>query len=209
MFKDIIIGQYVPGNSPLHKMNPPVKIIMTILYIVLLFILKNPISYVVFTIYTITLILISGVPFKMILKGLKPMLWIFIFTAVLNVFMTPGDTVWALKIFKFTLKITKEGIESGSLMVIRLLYLVMGTSLLTLTTSPLQLTDGIEKLLKPFNKKSLLLLDQIQNNALYYPTVLGFTKYYKINYKTAKRIKKKIKKNLTSENLKRKPYKVS
>jgi len=100
MFKDIIIGQYVPGNSPLHKMNPPVKIIMTILYIVLLFILKNPISYVVFTIYTITLILISGVPFKMILKGLKPMLWIFIFTAVLNVFMTPGDTVWALKIFK-------------------------------------------------------------------------------------------------------------
>lgn len=131
MFKDIIIGQYVPGNSPLHKMNPPVKIIMTILYIVLLFILKNPISYVVFTIYTITLILISGVPFKMILKGLKPMLWIFIFTAVLNVFMTPGDTVWALKIFKFTLKITKEGIESGSLMVIRLLYLVMGTSLLT------------------------------------------------------------------------------
>ena len=152
MFKDIIIGQYVPGNSPLHKMNPPVKIIMTILYIVLLFILKNPISYVVFTIYTVTLILISGVPFKMILKGLKPMLWIFIFTAVLNVFMTPGDTVWALKIFKFTLKITKEGIESGSLMVIRLLYLVMGTSLLTLTTSPLQLTDGIEKLLKPFNK---------------------------------------------------------
>ena len=141
MFKDIIIGQYVPGNSPLHKMNPPVKIIMTILYIVLLFILKNPISYVVFTIYTVTLILISGVPFKMILKGLKPMLWIFIFTAVLNVFMTPGDTVWALKIFKFTLKITKEGIESGSLMVIRLLYLVMGTSLLTLTTSPLQLTD--------------------------------------------------------------------
>ena len=127
MFKDIIIGQYVPGNSPLHKMNPPVKIIMTILYIVLLFILKNPISYVVFTIYTITLILISGVPFKMILKGLKPMLWIFIFTAVLNVFMTPGDTVWALKIFKFTLKITKEGIESGSLMVIRLLYIVMGT----------------------------------------------------------------------------------
>ena len=117
MFKDIIIGQYVPGNSPLHKMNPPVKIIMTILYIVLLFILKNPISYVVFTIYTVTLILISGVPFKMILKGLKPMLWIFIFTAVLNVFMTPGDTVWALKIFKFTLKITKEGIESGSLMV--------------------------------------------------------------------------------------------
>ena len=106
MFKDKKKEQYVPGNSPLHKMNPPVKIIMTILYIVLLFILKNPISYVVFTIYTITLILISGVPFKMILKGLKPMLWIFIFTAVLNVFMTPGDTVWALKIFKFTLKIT-------------------------------------------------------------------------------------------------------
>ena len=101
MFKDIIIGQYVPGNSPLHKMNPPVKIIMTILYIVLLFILKNPISYVVFTIYTITLILISGVPFKMILKGLKPMLWIFIFTAVLNLVMMGGNGVGAEEILVF------------------------------------------------------------------------------------------------------------
>ncbi len=77
MFKDIIIGQYVPGNSPLHKMNPPVKNNDDTLHSIVVH-FKNPISYVVFTIYTITLILISGVPFKMILKGLKPMLWIFI-----------------------------------------------------------------------------------------------------------------------------------
>lgn len=152
MFKDIIIGQYVPGKSPLHKMNPPIKIILTILYIVVLFMIDKPISYAVFTIYTITLILISGVPFKMILKGIRPMLWIFIFTAVLNLFMTPGEAVWSLPIFKFTLEITKEGIQTGVLMIIRLLYLVIGTSLLTLTTSPLQLTDGIETLLKPLNK---------------------------------------------------------
>lgn len=152
MFKDIIIGQYVPGKSPLHKMNATVKIILTILYIVLLFLIDKPLSYVIFTVYTITLILLSGVPVKMIVKGVRPMLWIFVFTAALNVFMTPGEELWSLPIFKFTLIITKEGIRTGILMVVRLLYLVMGTSLLTLTTSPLQLTDGIEQLLTPFKK---------------------------------------------------------
>lgn len=152
MFKDIIIGQYIHGKSPLHRLNPSFKIILTILYIAELFLIDNIVSYIVFTVYTVTLVLISGVPLKIILRGVKPMLWIFIFTAVLNVFMTPGEIMWSLPVFRFTLKITKEGLTAGAAMVVRLLYLIMGTSLLTLTTSPLQLTDGIEKLLKPLRR---------------------------------------------------------
>ena len=152
MFKDIIIGQFVPGKSPLHRMSPVSKIVFTILYIVALFLIDKPLSYAVFTLYTITLVMVSGIPVKMIVKGVKPMLWIFVFTAVINIFMTPGESVWSVPIFSFTLKVTREGLVSGAIMVIRLLYLVIGTSLLTLTTSPLQLTDGIEKLLKPLRK---------------------------------------------------------
>lgn len=152
MFKDIIIGQYVPGNSPLHRIAPPFKIILIILYIVLLFIINKPFSYVIFTIYSAALIIISAVPLKMILKGIRPMLWILVLTAIMNLLMTPGEAVLSIPIFSWTLNITKEGIEAGSIMAVRLLYLIIGTSFLTLTTSPLQLTDGIEKLLKPLNK---------------------------------------------------------
>lgn len=152
MFKDIIIGQYVPGNSPLHRLNPSVKIIFMILYITVLFIVDSIAAYAAFTVFTAALVLVSGVPVKMILKGIRPMLWIFIFTAVINIFMTPGEAVWSMPIFSLTLKITREGLVSAALMVVRLLYLVAGTSLLTLTTSPLQLTDGIEKLLNPLKK---------------------------------------------------------
>lgn len=152
MFKDIIIGQYVQGSSSLHRMNPVTKIVFTILYIVILFVIDKPVSYIVFTAYTLMLVLISSIPVKMIVRGIKPMLWIFVFTAVINIFMTPGEAVWTLPIFSFTLKITREGLVSGTVMAVRLLYLVVGTSLLTLTTSPLQLTDGIEKLLQPLKK---------------------------------------------------------
>ena len=148
MFRDIILGQYVPGKSPLHRLNPLVKIIFTVAFIAALFIINKPLPYAVFTIYVVTLVIISGVPVKMILKGIRPMLWIFIFTAVLNVFMTPGETLWSF----FVLKITREGVYAGALMTVRLLYLIIGTSLLTLTTSPIQLTDGIEKLLNPLRK---------------------------------------------------------
>lgn len=152
MFKDIIIGQYVPGNSPLHRMNAPIKIILTVIYIFLLFFINVPISYLIFALYTFMMIVISKVPVKMIIKGIRPMLWIFIFTALINLFMTPGEAVVSLPVFKFTLQITKEGITQGAVMLFRLFFLVTGTSVLTLTTSPLQLTDGIETLLKPFEK---------------------------------------------------------
>lgn len=152
MFKNIIIGQYMPGVSPLHRMNPAIKIALTLIYVIVLFTVKKPLSYATFAVYTIGLIIISGVPVKMIVRGVRPMLWIFILTAVLNIFMTPGDILWSMPIFKLTVTVTREGLIIGTAMVIRLLFLVMGTSLLTLTTSPLQLTDGIEALLTPLKK---------------------------------------------------------
>ena len=149
MLKDITIGQYIPGASPLHKMYPPLKIIMAVLYAVVLFIISKPLSYAVFTVYTLLLVIISGVRVRTFLKGLKPMLWILVFTAVLNLFLTPGETLWSLPLWGFAVRITREGVYNACLLSVRLVYLVVGTSLLTLTTSPLQLTDAIEKLLRP------------------------------------------------------------
>ncbi len=150
MFKDITIGQYVDGNSFIHKLDARMKIMLLIAYIVVLFMITTPLAYAIFTIFTVSLVLLSKVPFKYILKGLKPMLYILIFTATLNLFMTPGNIIWWQCPFWNALKITKEGTVVAVRMVLRLVYLVIGTSLLTLTTTPLMLTDGIEKLLKPF-----------------------------------------------------------
>lgn len=150
MFKDITIGQYIPGKSPLHRMFPALKIIFTLLYVVGLFLISKWASYAVMTAYTVALILMSGINVKIILKGIRAMLWILVFTAIINVLMTPGDAVWTIPVWRFGINITREGLILGAAMTLRLLYLIVGTSLLTLTTSPLQLTDGIEKLLKPF-----------------------------------------------------------
>lgn len=152
MFRNIIIGQYFAGTSLLHRLNPAVKIVFTLIYIFVLFFIKNPMSYIIFTAYTLALILTSSVPVKMILRGVRPMLWIFIITAVLNVFMTAGTEILRIPVFGFAVSITREGLIMGAFMVIRLLYLVIGTSLLTLTTSPLALTDGIETLLTPLKR---------------------------------------------------------
>lgn len=149
MFKDITIGQYVDGNSILHRMDARVKILLSVLYIVVLFLLNSTIGYAAFTVFTIFITVISRIPLKYIIKGLKPMLFILVFTAVLNIFMTQGETLlWQCPKIAW-LKIHKEGVIMAIRMIIRLIYLVMGTSLLTLTTTPLMLTDGIEKLLKP------------------------------------------------------------
>ncbi len=151
MFKDITIGQYVEGNSFIHRMDARIKLLLTLFYIIILFIIKSPIVYAVFTVFTLFLVFISKLPARFILRGLKPMLYILIFTALINLFMTPSDTqpLWVCP-FWTSLKITQEGLRVAVLMVMRLVYLVIGTSILTLTTSPLMLTDGIEKLLKPF-----------------------------------------------------------
>lgn len=150
MFKDITIGQYVEGSSFIHKMDARVKLLLTLFYIVILFMIKTPAAYIAFTAFTLFLVYLSQVPVKFILRGLKPMLYILIFTAVINLFMTQGSTVLWVCPFWSALKITKEGLTTAVLMILRLIYLVIGTSVLTLTTSPLMLTDGIEKLLRPF-----------------------------------------------------------
>ena len=153
MLKDITIGQYIDTGSFLHKMDSRIKIILTILYVVVLFLVKSAWAYGLFAIFTLFIIILSKVPVKFILKGLKPMLFILIFTVILNIFMIPGDALLSLNVFGwFTLNVSYQGVISAVFMAVRILYLVIGTSLLTLTTTPLMLTDGIEMLLKPFEK---------------------------------------------------------
>ena len=152
MLKDITIGQYIAGSSPLHRMEPRIKIILTILYIIFLFMINSPAAYIVCGILTAAMIFTARIPFKMMLKGMKPLLWLFVFTAVINIFMTQGTALWAVKLGAFELNITYEGIRAAVLLMLRLSFLVMGSSLLTLTTSPLQLADGIEKLLRPLKR---------------------------------------------------------
>lgn len=153
MFKDITIGQYIPGNSFLHKMDARVKIILALLFIIVLFLVDNPFGYVLFTVFTLFLVVLSRVPFRYVIKGLKPMLFILVFTAMINLLMTPGKYLWSTELFgKWTIGITVEGIAAGVKMLLRLIYLIMGTSVLTLTTTPLMLTDGIENLLRPLEK---------------------------------------------------------
>jgi len=153
MFKDVIIGQYIEGNSFIHRMDPKMKLILTFLYMILLFTISSVYSYAVVTVFTLFFVMICSVPLKLILKGLKPMFFILLFTAVMNLLLTDGEPVFEFSVFgKWDLSVTKEGIKTAVLMVVRLMYLLIGTSVLTLTTTPLKLTDGIERLLNPLKK---------------------------------------------------------
>ena len=152
MFKDIVIGQFIPGNSPVHKLNPAVKLLLTLLFIITMFLINSFLSYVAATVFLLISVYLCKIPFRFILKGVKPMLYIFIFTAFFNLFFTAGTPLWELSIYKFTISVTEEGLITSAKMIIRLLYLVVASSVLTLTTSPLMLTDGIEKLISPLAK---------------------------------------------------------
>lgn len=150
MLKDITLGQYFPGESLLHRLDPRMKIILTIVYIVGVFLAKNIASFGVILLFSIIMILLSKIPFKIVLKGLKPLIIIIAFTAIINIFWTKGDT---LLIEFYFIKIYLEGIIFGLLMIIRITALLAGTSvILTYTTSPIALTDGIERLLAPLKK---------------------------------------------------------
>lgn len=148
MLRDITIGQYYPADSPIHRLDPRTKILSTILYIILIFTLNKMIGYGLIAVFILSVIKLSKVPAKFILKGLRPILLIIIFAFVINMLMTPGETMYKLWIFD----ITKEGFRQAFFMVFRLIFLIIGTSVLTLTTSPILLTDGIEKLLNVFKK---------------------------------------------------------
>lgn len=144
MLKDITIGQYVPGNSVIHRLDPRTKILTLILYMVSLFMANDFQGYALVTFFTLFVVILSQVPVVMLLKGLRPLWIILVLTLVLHIFLTQGDIIWQWGI----LKVTSQGLRQGVFMVLRLVYLVTITSLLTLTTTPISLTDGIEKLLK-------------------------------------------------------------
>ena len=149
MIRDITIGQYYPANSKLHRLDPRVKIVCTLLYLISLFLISNVGGYIVATVFLAAMICISKVPFKFIGKGLKPIIMLLMITVLFNLFLTNGGTV----IFSFwILKVTDEGLRTAIFMAIRLIYLILGSSLMTFTTTPNALTDGIEKLLWPLQK---------------------------------------------------------
>ena len=148
MLKDITLGQYFPGDTVVHRLDPRTKLLMVILYIVALFLCKGFVSYGVALAFLITADVLSKIRPKALFKGLKPLLIIIIFTAVLNLFYTDGTVLIKFWIFK----ITREGIYNAFFLVLRIMLLVMGTFLLTYTTSPIALTDGLEALLSPLKK---------------------------------------------------------
>lgn len=150
MIKDITIGQYVPGDSFVHKLDSRVKILISLIYIIDLFIVNNFKGYIFIIVFALLSIIISKVQFRYIYKGLKPILILVLITAALNVLMTSGNNP-PLYQWKF-ITIYKEGLILAAFMVLRLVFLIIGTSLLTLTTSPIELTDGIEKLLNPLKR---------------------------------------------------------
>lgn len=151
MFKNLTIGQHYPVESPVHNLDPRVKIIITLAFLVSLFLIDSFSTYLIVVVFLTAAITISKVPVKFVIKGLRPILMIIIITFVINLLMTPGRIIFQAGF----IKITEEGLKQAGFMAIRLTLLIMGTSLLTLTTSPIILTDGIESLLKPFKRFGL------------------------------------------------------
>ena len=149
MLKDITLGQFFPGNSIIHRLDPRTKLVMLVVYIVSLFLAVNWVSYGLMLVFLVWCIGISRVPLKSFVNGLKPLIFILIFTTALNLFFTGGDTV--LVTF-WGIKITLESLQRAFFMLIRIILLVMGTFLLTYTTSPISLTDGLEALLRPLKR---------------------------------------------------------
>ena len=149
MIRDITIGQFYPADSCIHKMDPRVKLFATMIYIIALFTFRGFLGLGIITLFLVAVIKISKVPFKFMTKGLKAIVILLLITSVFNLLATPGDVVfWSWG----SLQITDKGIVNSAVMTIRLVYLILGTSLMTLTTTPNQLTDGLETALKPLNK---------------------------------------------------------
>lgn len=148
MLKDITLGQYFPGDTVIHQLDPRTKLVITMVYVIALFLIRNIAGYIPAAFFFIGVIFVAKISLKMVLKGIKPILFIIIFTALLNIFYTQGRVILELWIFK----VTYEGIIMAVFMALRLVFLVVGTSLLTYTTSPIMLTDAIENLLDPLKR---------------------------------------------------------
>ncbi|MBQ6129826.1 MAG: energy-coupling factor transporter transmembrane protein EcfT [Lachnospiraceae bacterium] len=141
MIRDITLGQYYPADSALHRLDPRVKLIGTLIYVVSLFLFQSFTGYLVASIFLVSLIIMSHVPLSFMLKGLRAIMILLVFTAVINTFLTPGRPLVEFGRFSITI----EGVRLAAFMVIRLVFLIVGSSLLTLTTTPSDLTDGLEK----------------------------------------------------------------
>ncbi len=148
MLKDITLGQYFPGSTVVHRLDPRTKLLMVVLYIVALFLAKWWFSYGLMLAFLVTAVVLSRIRPKALFRGLKPLLIIIIFTALINLFYSDGQVLVQFWIFR----ITREGILQAVFLVLRIMMLVMGTFLLTYTTSPIALTDGLESLLGPLKK---------------------------------------------------------
>lgn len=146
--RDITIGQYYPADSVLHRLDPRVKLVGTFAFLVSLFVGKGLAAYAIATVFLAAVIKLSKVPLKMIMKGLKAIIIILLITVSFNLFLTDGEIIFRLGF----LKITKEGVSVAFFMALRLIYLVVGASLMTLTTTPNDLTDGLESVLSPLKK---------------------------------------------------------
>ena len=148
MLKDITIGQYVKGDSILHRLDPRTKIFGMLAIMVALFFVNNWIGLVYAAVVVFAVLFASQVPLKFYIRGVKPLRWILLFTATIQIFLTPGEIIWQWGI----LHITAEGVRLAIFMCVRLVLLVMTTSVLTLTTTPIVLTDAVENLLSPFKR---------------------------------------------------------
>ena len=149
MFKSITIGQFIPGDSVLHRLDPRAKFIALLIFIISIFAVQSFLGYLALAIILLTLLFTSGLPLPYFFRGLRPILYISIFTLLVHFFMTKGGNV-LLRLGSLTIE--SEGFYTGLFMVLRIIFLVISTSLLTLTTSPIALTDGLEYLMKPLKK---------------------------------------------------------
>lgn len=148
MLKDITLGQFFPGFSPVHRLDPRIKLILTVAYVVMLFLANNLVGLAFGILFFLGAYFLARIPLKMMLKGLKPVLPIILFTSVLNMFFITGDPLFSW----WVITITRQGVYTAVIMSIRIVCLIAGTSLLTYTTSPISLTDGLERLMGPLKK---------------------------------------------------------
>ena len=148
MLKDVTLGQYFPGQTPIHRLDPRTKLVLVIVYIVALFLAKWWVSYGVMLAFLVTAVMLSHIKPKALFRGLKPLIVIMVFTALINLFYSDGEVLVKFWIFR----ITREGIVQAAFLVLRIMMLVTGTFLMTYTTSPIALTDGMESLLSPLKK---------------------------------------------------------
>ena len=148
MLRDITLGQYYPADSIIHKLDPRTKLFATLLFIISVFSFDGIVGFIVMTAFLFGVIALSKVPLSFMLRGLKAIMILLVIAGLFNLFLTPGQVLWSI----WKIHITREGLRNAVLLTIRMVYLIMGSSVMTLTTTPNQLTDGLEKALKPLQK---------------------------------------------------------